>query len=464
MNAALRHLSVRLWLTAFAGALTGILVLPWWQQIGGVDWLGVPAAVLMGGCFACVGWVMNRIGMGFLKRHVNEAKSWERAGMPAELEAALSKAMATFDSFWLSPLLRRGKLMWFSALMARFYLGQPTDSIFARSLIATHLLHFPQDVSAAEPWLEQLLAYERHLPIEHEAVVLISYRLGRHKRIQRLLMQFYILNGRADFDAMQIYRRVWHGHGPLPRETVNELAGLLLNEYVLSHWALHVYLKAYESGDNRALEGIAAAVRWLPATEESRPHLNTAEKILAAVDQPPPEASILKLKPEKESRPGHRQPSRPGAAFKTKVNRSITHIFSFPGHRRGPGVRPSTKQQAVLTVNFALAIVAAVLIVSVTVVAGWRIHNRPTGQSFASSEKVKMDEKVAEKVVITDPFTIQVAAYLKFEDARRLVDQLVQKELDAFWTQAKSANRTWYQVKVSHFATREAAQAYGQEL
>jgi len=67
-------------------------------------------------------------------------------------------------------------------------------------------------------------------------------------------------------------------------------------------------------------------------------------------------------------------------------------------------------------------------------------------------------------VLITDPFTIQVAAYLKSEDAQRFVDQLIQAELDAFWTQAASANRSWYQVKVSHFATREAAQAYGREL
>jgi septal ring-binding cell division protein DamX len=69
-----------------------------------------------------------------------------------------------------------------------------------------------------------------------------------------------------------------------------------------------------------------------------------------------------------------------------------------------------------------------------------------------------------EAPVHQDPFTIQVAAYLKSEDARRFVDQLTAKGLEAFWTTAASADRTWYQVKVSHFATKEAARSFGLDL
>ena len=66
--------------------------------------------------------------------------------------------------------------------------------------------------------------------------------------------------------------------------------------------------------------------------------------------------------------------------------------------------------------------------------------------------------------MVRDPFTIQVAAYLKREDAQSFADNLKQSGVEAFFTQAKSANRTWYQVKVSHFATKEAARAYGESL
>lgn len=65
---------------------------------------------------------------------------------------------------------------------------------------------------------------------------------------------------------------------------------------------------------------------------------------------------------------------------------------------------------------------------------------------------------------ITDPFTIQVAAYMTADDAQRFVDQLKQAQLDAFWTQAASANRTWYQVKISHFPTKAQAREYGETL
>ena len=62
------------------------------------------------------------------------------------------------------------------------------------------------------------------------------------------------------------------------------------------------------------------------------------------------------------------------------------------------------------------------------------------------------------------PFTIQVAAYLNPEDAKRYVSQLKKLDLDAFSTQAVSAQRKWYQVKVSSFETKLSAQEYGQKL
>ena len=112
-----------------------------------------------------------------------------------------------------------------------------------------------------------------------------------------------------------------------------------------------------------------------------------------------------------------------------------------------------------IPIRYVLPSVTIVLIIALVAVAGWRFYRRPvqTPQHHPVPE-------VVEEPVITDPFTIQVAAYLKRDDAQRLVDQLIQAGLDAFWTQAASAQRSWYQVKVSHFETREGAQAYGREL
>ena len=454
MNAVLRHLAVRFWLTALGGGACGIIFLPWWQRLLGVEWLILPSAVLAAGCFAGVGWVMNRIGLGFLQRSVNEAAAWERAGMTAESETAFGKAMATFDSFWISPLLRRKKFQWFSGVMARFYLGRRPESSLFRYRVAAHLRRFPRDAAAAEPWLERLLAFERHLPEEHEAVELISRQLGRHRRIQRLLVQFYMVNGRTDFDAMQTYHRVWHQQGPLPAESVRDLSRLLRNDRVLTSWSLQVYLAAHEAGDETAVEGIAAAMRWLPSTEESRPHLKAARELLDALEHPLPEEQTLsRFKPAASSPAALQRPqqkkSRSGVRRKSRETMSRL--------KAQLGLKRSASDGRIKTWRAAIPAVAAVLIIATVALAGWRIF-------YGTVQKPPSTMKVVEEPVVTDPFTIQVAAYLKREDAQRFVDQLIQAGLDAFLTKATSVSRSWYQVKVSHFPTRETAQAYGREL
>lgn len=457
MNAVLRHLSVRVWLTALTGAMASIVILQWWQQALGVEGLVFPAIVIMGSCFAGVGWGMNRIGLGFLNRHINEATAWERAGMMVEAETAFQKAMATFDSFWLSPLLRRGKLHWFSGVMARFYLGQHSSHLSARSLISTHLTNFPQDKAVAEPWLEQLLAYESHLPIEHEAVACVGRCLVKHQRMQGLLMQFYLANGRIDFDALQTYRRVWREQQPLPSSIVMDLSRLLRNEFYLNVWALQVYLTAYEKGDQGAIEGICAASRWLPENEESRSFLKAAAKILGELDQQATEQLDARFEPvhvppavkenvrcEKVYMPINGQrPIGLFSGFLKKVNAWVDALGGLFSDRR------LQRTVAGITLGTGLAVVAVI---------GWRhLQDRPVEPDAQATAKVQ--------IVITDPFTVQVAAYLKAEDAQRFVDQLRQSKLDAFWTRAtNAANRTWYQVKVSHFSDRQGAEQYGQEL
>lgn len=457
MNAALRHFSVRMWLTALTGAMVGILMLPWWQRALGLGGLIFPAAVIMGGCFTCVGWGMNRIGLTFLNRHVNEATAWERAGMKVEAEAAFRKAMATFDSFWLSPLLRQGKLQWFSGVMARFYLGQHSSHPIIRALISTHLKYFPQDKAVAEPWVEQLLAYENHLPMEHEAVACVGACLVKHQRIQRLLVQFYLANGRVDFDALQTYRRVWREQQPLSDRTLTDLSRVLRNEYYLNTWALEVYLKAYACGDQGAIEGIAAAVRWLPDNEESLSYLKSAEKILEQLDQqslehldarfqPIPVQPSVKEKAKPKKVPGLSTSRLPLALFPDylkRVNTLGARLWGLCLDRR---------------VGRTMAGIALTIILTVAAMAVWN-HRQSRLVEPVAQQAVKVP------IGITDPFTIQVAAYLKAEDAQRFVDQLRQHELDAFWTRATNATkRTWYQVKVSHFADRQGAQQYGQQL
>ena len=50
------------------------------------------------------------------------------------------------------------------------------------------------------------------------------------------------------------------------------------------------------------------------------------------------------------------------------------------------------------------------------------------------------------------------------EYAHRYVALLKKHGLDAYWTQAVSANKKWYQVRISHFADKQSARHYGESL
>lgn len=93
---------------------------------------------------------------------------------------------------------------------------------------------------------------------------------------------------------------------------------------------------------------------------------------------------------------------------------------------------------------------------------GWLVLNTATHLTA----DIPPAEKAAETTVepVTDPFTLQVAAYLKESDARRYVEQLQDKGLDAYWTRASGGGKTWYQVRIAHYKTKAEARAVGEDL
>jgi len=462
MNALFRHLTVRLWLSALAGGLLCLVLLPWWQQIFGLHWLALPAAVTLGACFGAVGWGMNRVGIALANRKVNEGVAWERAGMIREAESAFQCSASYFDSFWLSPFSRRSKTRWLAGALARFYLSQFAQTAYTRSLVASYLKHYPQDEAMAETWMEGLLSREQCSQQEHEAVARVGQALAHHKPIQRLLMQFYLANGRIDFDAQQTYRRVWKEQQPVAARQVKALARLLRHESIINPWALQVYLNAYQNGDADAIEGIAAGLSLLPAGEEGLKDLAKARQVVAGLDARKVRQLAAGFKPV-ETEPIRKAPRRNifnWAPLVSGVAKAAGSVLDA-GFRRKPRIfgvgqswRAGLDRRHLL---YALGVCGAGGLALLIIMSGRPAHETPEPESAVV-------ETVEQKPVVVDPFTIQVAAYLKSEDAQRVVDRLTQQKLNAFWTKATSANRTWYQVKVSHFPTREAAQRYGQDL
>ncbi|MGD9006286.1 MAG: SPOR domain-containing protein [Desulfobacteraceae bacterium] len=462
MNAALRHLSLRLWITAFAGGLANVIVLPWWQRLFNLEGILIPVALLLIASFAATGWVLDKVGLFFLQRLVNEAAVWEQAGMTAEAEAVYQRAVGLFDSFWFSPMQRRRRTPWFTARLARFYIGQSLRNSYADALVRGYLLKHPDDADIASAWLEQLLNRKRHTQIDHEAAARIGEALVDDLRIQQLLMEFYLTNGRIDFHAVKTYQRVWWQRQPLPEGLLKPLLGLLLQESLLTHWTLQVYLEALKKGHQEALEGVAGCACWLHPTVENRQNLQAAKNALAKYDAEDvaslarrfkpvqPDKAVPRPRPSKKRVVG-RQLEAKDSPIADQVSRAVNAFGSW-------AVKYGQAMSAIVfTRRAAIGITIGAAVMGMVVV-GRQMIKAPV------EPPVPVVPTVEAPLPVEDPFTIQVAAYLKSDDAQRFVDQLKQHGLDAFWTEATSANRKWYQVKVSHFATKDQAMQYGQEL
>jgi hypothetical protein len=432
------------------------MLLPWWQRLFNLEGILIPVALLLIACFVATGWVLDKVGLVFLQRVVNEAAVWEQAGMTAEAEAVYQRAVGLFDSFWFSPLQRRRRAPWFTARLARFYIGQSLRNSYAEALVRGYLLKHPDDADIASAWLEQLLNRKRHTQIDHEAAARIGEALVDDLRIQQLLMEFYLTSGRVDFYAVKTYQRVWRQGQPLPAGLLKPLLGLLLQEGMLTHWTLQVYLEALKKGHQEALEGLAGCACWLHPTAENRQNLQAAKDAFSKYDAEDVATLARRFKPVQpvkavaRPRPSKKRVAGRGPRIAGQVSRAITAWGAW-------AVKYGQAMSAIVfTRRAAIGITIGAVVIFMVAVGRQMIK--------APAEPPEPVVPVEAPLPVKDPFTIQVAAYLKSDDAQRFVDQLKQNGLDAFWTEAASANRKWYQVKVSHFATKDQAMQYGREL
>lgn len=462
MNALFRHFSVRLWMTALCGVLLCVLVLPQWQRLAGLEWIALPVTIVFVGVFLFVGWIMNQIGMIVIRRQISEATVWERAGMVAEADGAFEGVKSAHDSFWFSPLQRQRNAEWVSGRLARFYLAQPYLSTVGRHVVNAYLNICPEDDAVAQGWIEAAMRSEAPLPDEHDLAALIGQTLSSNETVQQLLAELYLSHRRCDFEALQTYRRVWRSTSGDASELVRPLCDLLLKEGFINDWALSLYLQGHAGGDAACIEGLAAGHCWLKANTANHHDLEAAKEALAHLSDDQVRELAERFQPI-ESAPSERavsESAKSSAIALQLMLRRITGICRQAGasaHRQGHRmVAWALKKPAKARWWGAAAVAAAVC--ALVLIEQW--PSKPDLPEVPPS----IDPLETHPQVVTDPFTIQVAAYLKQEDAQRFVDGLKEEGVEAFFTQAKSANRKWYQVKVSHFTTKEAARAYGESL
>ena len=467
MNQALRHFSIRIWFSLLIGGLVCLWLLPHIQDRIGIERTLFPVAAILVLVYFGIGWASTQWGVKSVIRLVRQAGACERDGMYAEAELFFRNAMSVFDSFLISPVVKRKKSSTLAARVARFYLARPDKHLESESFLVTYLYDHPEDEEAAENWINQIES-RGGLKEEHQE---LAYRIGtaqpQNVTIQYVLARFFLLMERTDFPALQTYRRILDREDHVPQEFNDNLADLFFRERRTEEWALKVYLQAYGRDENRRklLRGIAACLRLTPETARNRHLLQTARNYLEGIGEPRLKEMSADFKPPEPPPASPKRRRGPGIAA---VSRQVMQNFArgFSGGIRSAAVW-TVEQVKSMRMLFtqsrnARRLLAGGVLVGLSAITAALIINT-IGHLTRTPESVEAKKDPA-AVVITDPFTIQVAAYLKPDYAQRYVTQLKKQGLDAYWTEAASGNKRWYQVRVSHFKDKASARAYGESL
>jgi len=463
MLSFLKHIAARIWLTVLLGGIACLWVLPSIQTRIGLDWELLPVTLILVIIFVLIGWAMTRWGLGSVDRLIHEAGVFERDGMVSEAENRFRRALAVFDSFLISPLAKKQKSGALTARLARFYLARVRKTYDAEIFLQSYLHANPQDEEVAENWIQQVES-RGGLKEEHQDLAyLLGNALPKNRTVQSALARYYLMLERTDFPALQTYRRVLASDPQLPADFRKNLADLFLRERRADEWALGIYLSAIEESDHRSeiLKGIAACVGWISLSERNKALLQQAYTYLEGIEPAEIKAMGAGFKPpvpsadQQEVQP----PVHKRSSFLQKAG-AVRHTFyedvaSFADwiYRLMRSALQSRNTRRVFGGIVLAGLTGAVIVLVINTVGHLVKSEAPVVQKI---------EKAPEK--ITDPFTLQVAAYLKPDYARKLVEDLKKQGLEAYWRETISGSKKWYQVRISHFPDKKAARDFGESL
>lgn len=463
MDHLFKHLAVRLWTTVVAGSVVTLVVLQPFAGTIGPDWMIVPGAGLFALVYWLTGVVFAALGRRRLTHLLKEATVWDRAGMAREAGQALGRAAEVVDSYLFSPFSRKepaGRLL---AKTARFEMAQGAFESISDGVIGAYLQRFPRDRVAAVKWLEEVLAGRDISQRSHDIAAQIGAAHPDDLIVQRLLAQFYLAERRCDFVALQTYRHAMDAGQPLPESLVKDLSDLFLAQPRTDELALAVYLAALENGGSPShlLPAVAACCRTIRPSPLNAPLLQRTEAALAGIDEARRKAMAAAILPQtfdrqaRRARRAWRPAGKPFAAVvRDALKRSGMVLAAGAESLRGLRryiMKDKARKAFKWTGLGAVALAVSVLVIN-------------TALHFSANFNTV--EKIPEPAVapVTDPFTLQVAAYLKDADARKYVQQLKAQGLDAYWTRASGAGKTWYQVRIAHYKTKAEARAVGEDL
>ena len=462
----LRHAAARLWITLLIGTAASLSALPLLPAHIGLEAAPVLAAALLAALYFAVGWAANRLGLARVRRWVRIAGRAERDGLHVEAEAAFRRALFVLDGFLVSPAMRRRNLLPLTARMARFYLARPRGGAETEELIAGYLAAHPDDEDVAEQWV--LRVEDRGgLREDHQ---LLATRLGAahpgNEAIQSALARLYLMLERTDYPALQCYRRVCGAEAEMPPEFCRDLARLLRRDGRTDAWVQQFY--------RRALGGVPAAE--VPAAEAPMSVSGTGP----AGYETPAEAALpdaadgaFRMSETMDEVPDEEDEGHPSAwvrprawppAWKwlARFRADIAAVAARNGRRMVLGA--AAAMRAVVQPSAVPYVLGALIVAGAAAGGVWLFAKAGDGFFRPAAIPAAAEPAAAAPAVVRDPYTLQVAAYLKSEYALKFVEDLKQRGYDAYWIETASGGKTWYQVRIAHFPDPQSARDFGARL
>ncbi len=408
----LRHLSVRLWISALAGIPASLIFLTYFGNfIPGKN--SYAAAIFLFIIFLIAGYLMNQVGRRTIFKLIKEAETWERSGIYKKSEERYLKALRIYDSFLIPPWKSREIAEKLTGSIAKFFLTCSIKNPVFDSATTAFLSMAPDNADIVLLWLQRLRRRTKEpCPIDQEVLTNLAEIHCDNPEIVVLMADIFIRLDRIDFAAQKIYKKA------LTLSTLKSGTRTTIKERLDTE---EQHLSAYAIAD-RVLpkdlnKGLAPEI-FKSAVEHAGNFISLFFKKFIEI--------IIFL-------------------FKFAVL-IIANFISLVKERKN--VRTAVKW----------GISAVICIILIVLMINTFSHLFPGKMPISKGINNKIEAHIPEL------FTIQVAAYLKKKYGDAYVKDLKAKGLDAYLSEVQGGGKTWFLVRVSGFPDRNKAAAYGKKL
>ncbi len=469
---ALKNIAVRLWIAVVAGGLAALgLLAALGSPLKPSFNLAVAAVVVLLAFLGC-GWVFNRIAALRIQDCLREATSRERTARIGEAGEAFRKAVMVFDSFMVSPLLRKRTGRELAARVARFHIARAGRNPEADAFLASYLWENPDDGEVAEYWLQHARPAEGAGADQLALADRLAAAQPENLTIHSLIAEMYLAKRRTDYTALRTYERLLHASDHAQGMTVSRLADLFLEEGRADEWALGVYLKALSQDPKRTdcLRGLAACLEQVRKTDRNEPLLTASREALRTVDKETIrqwQASFRRAAeppaPGETARAARWHARIPGLIRRgfRDVLRAAGAAAALSAGRIGNGLRalwesPRTRHAAKWA---AVVVFAAVVLVSGIRTVTYMVGTREPPVEAPPAPKPEP------QMAPSGRYTVQVASFRNRPQAINLSRRLQQLGHPAYWGESQSSqDNVWYYVRISRFEDKQEARRFAEEL